>query len=107
MKSVKIWVDDIREPPSDGWWVCRSVITAKETISALQLKGYIIEVVSIDHDAGDYEPLGGDYIKVLDWLEETGKNIPIHIHTMNPVGRQNMKAIIKKNDWTEVHHLWN
>lgn len=107
MKSVKIWVDDIREPPSDGWLVCRSVITAKETISALQLKEYIIEVISIDHDAGDYEPLGGDYIKVLDWLEETGKDIPIHIHTMNPVGRQNMKAIIKKNNWTEVHHLWN
>lgn len=98
MKSVKIWVDDIREPPSDDWRVCRSVITAKETISALQLKGYIIEVIFIDHDAGDYESLGGDYIKVLDWLEETGKNIPIHIHTMNPVGRQNMKAIIKKNN---------
>ena len=107
MKSAKIWIDDIREPPSDGWWICRSVIAAKGTISILQLKEYVIEVISIDHDAGDYEPLGGDYIKVLDWLEETGRNIPIHIHTMNPVGRQNMEAIVRKNNWTEVRHLWN
>lgn len=107
MKSAKIWIDDIREPPSDGWWICRSVIAAKTTIRTLEEKDYIIEVISIDHDAGDYACLGGDYIKVLDWLEENNKSFPIHIHTMNPVGRQNMEAIIRKNNWVEVRHLWN
>ena len=107
MKSAKICIDDIREPPSDGRWICRSVIAAKTSIRTLEEKDYIIEVISIDHDAGDYACLGGDYIKVLDWLEENNKSFPIHIHTMNPVGRQNMEAIIRKNNWVEVRHLWN
>ena len=46
MKSAKIWIDDIREPPSDGWWICRSVIAAKTTIRTLEEKDYIIEVIS-------------------------------------------------------------
>lgn len=107
MKAVKIWIDDVREPPSDDWWVSRSVFAAKAMIRTLEEKGYIIEVISIDHDAGDYACLGGDYIKILDWLEENNKNFPIHIHTMNPVGRQNMEAIIRRNNWVEVRHLWN
>ena len=61
-----------------------------------------IELIDIDHDAGDYASDGGDYIKLLDWLEETGRNYPIHIHSMNPVGVANMRAIIQRNGWTEV-----
>ena len=61
-----------------------------------------IEVIDIDHDAGDFVSDGGDYIKLLDWLEETGRNYPIHIHSMNPVGVANMRAIIQRNGWREV-----
>lgn len=61
-----------------------------------------IELIDIDHDAGEYASYGGDYIKLLDWFEETGRNYPIHIHSMNPVGVANMRRIIKKNGWTEV-----
>jgi hypothetical protein len=107
MKAVKIWIDDVREPPSDDWLMCRSVVAAKTMIKILEENNFIIEVISIDHDAGDYERFGGDYIKVLDWLEENNKSFPIHIHTMNPVGRQNMEAIIRRNNWVEVRHLWN
>ena len=62
----------------------------------------VIELIDIDHDAGELARFGGDYIKLLDWLEETGRNYPIHIHSMNPVGVQNMKAIIEKNGWKTV-----
>jgi hypothetical protein len=61
-----------------------------------------IELIDIDHDAGDYASDGGDYIRLLDWLEETGRNYPIRIHSANPVGVQNMRAIIRKNGWKEV-----
>ena len=61
-----------------------------------------IKLIDIDHDAGEYAQYGGDYIKLLDWLEETGRNYPIRIHSMNPVGVQNMRAIIQRNGWTEV-----
>lgn len=45
---------------------------------------------------------GGDYIKLLDYLEETERNYPIRIHSMNPVGVENMRRIIRRNGWTEV-----
>ena len=62
-----------------------------------------IELIDIDHDAGDYASDGGDYIKLLDWLEETGRNYPIRIHSMNVVGRQNMEAICRRNGWKIVY----
>ena len=31
-----------------------------------------------------------------------GRNYPIHIHSQNPVGVENMRAIIKRNGWEEV-----
>lgn len=63
---------------------------------------FTITLIDIDHDAGDYANDGGDYIRLLDWLESTDRNYPIHIHSMNLVGVQNMRAIIEKNGWTEV-----
>ena len=61
-----------------------------------------IELIDIDHDAGIYASQSGDYIKLLDWLEETGRNYPIHIHSQNVVGRMNMEAICRRNNWTIV-----
>ena len=63
---------------------------------------YMIDLIDIDHDAGDYASDGGDYIKLLDWLEETDRNYPIRIHSANPVGVQNMRRIIERNGWKEV-----
>ena len=61
---------------------------------------YAIKLIDIDYDAGDYGP--PDYIKLLDWLEETDRNYPIRIHSMNPVGVANMRRIIERNGWKEV-----
>jgi hypothetical protein len=63
---------------------------------------YYIELIDIDHDAGDYARFGGDYINLLNWFEETNRNYPIRIHSMNPVGVENMRAIIKRNGWREI-----
>ena len=61
-----------------------------------------IELIDIDHDSGDYNIDGGDYIRLLDWLEETGRNYPIRIHSQNPVGVENMRRIIQRNGWKEI-----
>ena len=67
-----------------------------------ELEKHKIELIDIDHDAGEFVKDGGDYIRLLDWLEETGRNYPIRIHSMNPVGVANMRAIIYRNNWREV-----
>lgn len=124
-----LWVDDVREPPNDQEyrWVF-SVHQAQQRIlmyerqrhtleviddvyhqvcgehSSLSelIKTYTIEYIDIDHDAGEYASNGGDYIRLLDWLEETGRSYPIRIHSQNPVGVENMRRIIRKNNWTEI-----
>ena len=99
---MKLWIDDVRPEP-DGYVWCKSVNKAIDTLSDLINFGIDdIELIDIDHDAGDFACDGGDYIKLLDWLEETGRNYPIRIHSMNPVGVANMRAIIQKNGWKEV-----
>lgn len=126
---MKIWVDDIRPAPKDYIWlktVEQAIIAIKafellkegeyesfeDYMNNLKNLGYEgsdiyffdneIEVIDLDHDAGDYVKYGGDYIKILDYLEATKSNYPIRIHTANPVGRENMRLIIHKNKWKEI-----
>ena len=98
---MKLWIDDERPAPEGYVW-CKSVHQTKQVIRASELTHTTIELLDIDHDAGDYAFDGGDYIKILDWMEYTNRNYPIRIHSMNPVGRENMRAIIRHNGWTEV-----
>ena len=98
---MKLWIDDVRPAPKGYVW-CKSVGQTKQVIRANELRHETIELLNIDHDAGDYAFDGGDYIKLLDWLEETGRNYPIRIHSMNPVGVANMRAIIQRNGWKEI-----
>ena len=99
---MKLWIDDVRPAPEGYVW-CKSVKEAKHYITYYEYRTHHeIDLIDIDHDAGDYASDGGDYIKLLDWLEETGRNYPIHIHSMNPVGVANMRQIIQRNGWREV-----
>lgn len=101
---MRMWIDDIRPMPEGYDYWCKSVDAAKAKIIAIEKVRIFgdITLIDIDHDAGDFAAQGGDYIKLLDWLEETGRNYPIRIHSMNPVGVANMRAIIQRNGWTEV-----
>lgn len=101
---MKIWVDDIIPAP-EGYVQVKSVNSAKTLITNSETRCEEIEVIDIDHDAGDFIDGGGDYIKLLDWLEETGRNYPIRIHSQNPVDVANMRSIIEKNGWTEIHYV--
>ena len=107
--NMRIWVDDARPAPYGYVW-CKTVNEAKNLITCvtkmhdIEVHDFLpcIHVLDLDHDAGDYVAYGGDYIEILNWLEKQGWSINIRLHTMNPVGRDNMRAIIQKNGWTEV-----
>lgn len=126
---MKLWIDDVRPAP-EGYILCKSVHIAQHAIEMSEYnarwfsdrayemyhdgriefaermgkacRDNIIELIDIDHDAGDYASDGGDYIRLLDWLEETGRNYPIRIHSQNPVGVANMRRIIERNGWKEI-----
>ena len=112
---MKLWIDDVTPKPKGYFPWVRSVNGAKQTIELIEYSRYLtsalertppeidtIELIDIGYDAGDFVSDGGDYIKLLEWLEETGRNYPIRIHSANPVGVQNMRRIIQRNGWEEV-----
>lgn len=92
---VKLWVDDIRMAPDGYIWV-KSVNEAKQKILEAEGKGEFIEIIDLDHDAGDYVADGGDYIKLLDWMAETERKYLVKLHTANPIGRENMQRLIDR-----------
>lgn len=96
---MKLWIDDIRPAPI-GYASVDTVNKAIGVISRFPIE--MITLIDIDHDAGECAKDGGDYIKLLDWLEENHYDIPIHIHSMNPVGVANMRRIIERNGWKEI-----
>ena len=108
---MRLWIDDVRPAPAGYVW-CKTTNEAKRVITNVMAMHEIaitdnlpvIEVIDIDHDAGEYAVYGGDYIRVLDWLEkqEYGWEWAIRIHSMNPVGAENMRRIIEKNGWKEI-----
>lgn len=111
---MKIWLDDIRPAPEGYTW-CHSVNEAKflivEFMSFLKEAIYQIEeaetlpnleIINLDHDLGEYAIDGGDAVKLLDWIEKNGWKFTFHIHSMNPVGVENMRRIIQRNGWKEI-----
>ena len=128
---MKLWIDDVRPAPEGYIWV-KSVNEAKKVIehykdfcSEINMLGdrtiyyqkdvaryvrYLLgeipfdidDIIDIDHDAGEYAKDGGDYIKLLDWIREKDYEFEFHIHSMNPVGVENMRRIIQRNGWKEI-----
>lgn len=88
---MKLFVDDIRDPPDPSWTVARS------TKDALKLctNDWPLEM-ALDHDLG-----GSDRIMdFLKGLHELCGDRPIPrwtIHSANPVGRLNIESFM--NSW--------
>jgi len=92
---LSLWLDDLRPAPEGYFW-CRSVNEAKLCIETAESYHEKISVIDCDHDLGIYAKLGGDGIKLLDWLAERETYYPVKLHTMNPVGRENMQRILNR-----------
>src|SRR4051812_24744480 len=99
----KIWLDDVRPAP-DGWEWCK---TAEDAIMIIRVDAFMNDVgtphltqisdISLDHDLGEGVKTGYDVVKELEWCVAhcQGYRVPnITIHSMNPVGRENMQRAI-------------
>ena len=116
---MKLWIDDLRPAPEGYVWL-RTVHEAKWLIKYYEevldgayrmnpnlpnkeaVEFFTLHIIDIDTDAGVCVGDGGDYITLLGWLEETGRNYPIRIHGANAVGVANMRRVIQRNNWKEV-----
>ena len=104
---VNIFVDDTRETPA-GFIHFYTVNDCVGYLRRMYKAGVSTFYLDLDNDASDlYVNQGGDYINILKNLEVMRHqghikhmNLQIHIHSMNSVAVQNMRAIIKAN------HTW-
>lgn len=115
-RKIKIYLDDLRTPIEDGWYVVRDY---RQFINALRLYGLEnITLISLDHDLGpeaideyfknvrnnftlNYENIinektGYDCAKFLVDMS-VQKNVPIppvQVHSANPIGCANIIGYI-------------
>lgn len=91
---MKLWLDDMRPLPTEpGWVLARSVNEAIEI-----MKKETVSFASLDHDLGYFASEGGDGVKLILWMaeNESWPTEGIQIHSMNPVGAQNMMALVER-----------
>lgn len=85
---MKLFLDDLREPPDDSWVVARSTIEALEICR----ETWPTEL-ALDHDLG-----GDDTVMIfLRGLYEICEDKPIpswSVHSANPVGKKNIESFM-------------
>ena len=93
---IYIYIDDMRQPLiPDALWVK----SYDEAIAALTTIPYTPSlVIDFDHDLGEGKT-GYDIAKLLVEYNYFGK---FRIHSMNPVGANNIRQLLKHYGWTEV-----
>lgn len=101
-KEIYIYIDDMRQPliPNALW-----VKSYDEAIAALiditdlmDIDDSISLVMDFDHDLGERKT-GYDIAK---WLIDNGYIGKFRIHSMNPVGVNNIRQLLKHYGWTEI-----
>ena len=83
--SFNLYVDDIRSAPT-GWVLARTI---KESINYLKTGN--VDCLSLDHDLGSKQT-GMDIVNYC--IDKQIFPNRIEIHSKNPVGKQNMIAML-------------
>jgi hypothetical protein len=95
--GIKVYLDDVRPIPKGEGWIL--VKTVPALIALIHLIGDQIDEISLDHDLGENERPGYDFVN---WLEEkvyTGEYsaVPkLKVHSKNPVGKKKMENGIRQ-----------
>ena len=96
---MKIWLDDVREPPDPNWIVVRSEETFKELIG--YLRPGCIDVIGFDHDLGSADPQETGY-DCARWLlscyeEKLAEDFRYYIQSSNGPGRKHIEQLIDRH----------
>lgn len=96
----KLYLDDIRFPDDSTYIIARTVEEAQQLIQ----KYGVPDFISFDHDlgvddAGNLLPSGYDFAKWLVEMDMDGElelpeEFDFRVHSMNPVGAENIRAYL-------------
>ena len=103
--ATLIFLDDVRETPTTYKGVTLRAYDYNSCIEILkkcQKDGIKDIIVDFDHDLGDGKS-GYDVAKYLVENEITAK---FHIHSMNPVGVQNIRDLLTHYGYEEIFNLY-
>ena len=89
----KLYIDDIRNPKSEGWIVVRDF---ESFVSHINVNG-LPDEISFDHDLGENTKTGYDCAKwICEYCWTNGLPIPNwNVHSANPVGRDNIVQLME------------
>lgn len=91
---MKLWLDDVREAP-EGWF---RVTSSAAALAYLRYESDKLEAISLDHDLGLWDtgmPVAEALAKNVDKLF----HIRVYVHSMNPVGAERMKQVLRDAGW--------
>jgi len=101
MSNWKLYIDDIREPKTEGFTVARTMEEAVDLIHKNGMPSYI----SFDHDLGIDEngallPTGYDFAKWIVKADMDGsiiipENFTFQVHSDNPPGKANIESLME------------
>lgn len=91
---MRVFLDDVRDPPKGEWVVCRSVAEMQQLVKDMGFPSH----VSFDHDLGDNVPSGKD---AANWLIEQDldhnvmpEEFTFQVHSANPPGAKNIHSVM-------------
>lgn len=90
---MKLWVDDLREPPGHDWMWAKTPDDAIALLSQL-----FCERISLDHDLG-LSASGAELTSrpVVLWMCDNDRwPATVAVHTANPVGRQWLEGMVAR-----------
>lgn len=99
----RMYIDDERDPVGKFDIVCRTHKAAIKAFKQKYKEGERHFFLELDHDSGDVNAPFINILKDIETYVQFGKmhdlDIDVHIHTGNVVGRENMRAIIRRNNY--------
>ena len=101
-KEIYIYIDDMRQPliPNALWVKSydEAIAALIDTTDLMDIDDFISLVVDFDHDLGE----GKTGYDVAKWLIDNSYIGKFRIHSMNPVGANNIRQLLKHYGWTEI-----
>lgn len=98
MLSMKLFVDDERDPPNDNepWFIVRNYTAFYNFLRDFGCPDFI----SFDHDLGENTPTGFDIAKLLvDYdmdYDIINQDFKFYVHSQNPVGKVNIERYLSQ-----------